>query len=178
MERIQLTTYKYKCVKCAATFPKKRQRDMHQTTYCKVRGDYTTTQKIRYVITRTVGEHATQIASYVNQNPKTSDFTIAKSLRKRVKDVRTTLYQLQEHNLVNYYKKKDYTKGWYISYWTLNTNTIKSLLQKISKQKKPKQIKTEYQCPNKCINATTINAMENGYQCYHCGKILQNKTEG
>jgi len=135
-----------------------------------------TQQLISKVVETVVGTHATKTAQYLNRHPNSSEFTIAQQLHQTVHETRKTLYELQEHNLTTYYKKKDHKRGWSISYWKLNTTQIRSIAQQ-KPEPQPQPIKTQYTCPNKCINATNKNAMELGYICPHCGQTLQHKTE-
>ena len=59
-----------------------------------------------------------------------SEFKIAEELKIDVHLVRNILYRLNNFNLATYIRKKDREKGWYISYWTLNTQRFKEVYDK------------------------------------------------
>nr|MBC8444041.1 hypothetical protein [Candidatus Woesearchaeota archaeon] len=80
---------------------------------------------IEYVVGEVAGENALSIVNYLKNKKNISEFKIAEVLEKDIKEVRVLLYKLVNFNLVSSIRKKDKKKGWYIYYWTLNTDQIK-----------------------------------------------------
>ena len=96
--------------------------------------------------------------------------------------IRNLLYRLNSDNLATYIRKKDRQKGWYISYWTLNTKRFHEVSEKLSvvrleKLKEKLNREQEYReglyiCPNLCTRMNFEHAMEQNYKCPECGRIL------
>ena len=64
------------------------------------------------------GHDTVQIVRALLYKENVSEFTLAEELNKTVNQVRNMLYRLNNFNLVDFTRKKDKTKGWYIYYWT------------------------------------------------------------
>ncbi len=142
-----------------------------------------TKELITYVVTETVGEHATPVALYLRKRPKTSEFLISRNVKQKTAFVRNVLYELQTHNIVSYFRKKDKERGWCISYWTLNVTQVKNLSKKIRKQKietlkerLEKEVENAgntYICPEFCMRTNTQQAIDNDFTCEYCNKGLR-----
>jgi len=74
--------------------------------------------------TEAVGADAIEIVMYLKGKENISEFVIAEDLKVDIHFVRNALYRLNSDNLATYIRKKDRVKGWYISYWTINTQSI------------------------------------------------------
>ena len=113
--------------------------------------------------------------------PNLSEFKIAEKLNITVNQVRNMLYRMQDHNLVDFVRKKDKKKGWYIYYWTLNKRNvdyaiydykrkqIKSLKERLSKE----EITQFFVCPMGCMRVNIDNAMEHDFRCQECGTLFK-----
>src|SRR3989338_2999723 len=114
-----------------------------------------------------------------------SEFDLAESLVLNINGVRNILYSLHEHNLVYSIRKKDKEKGWYIYYWTFNMKYAKEVLlkrkreylEKINKQISDENTKTFYKCPDNHVKVSVEEAMDYGFRCKDCEKVLIEEKE-
>ncbi len=113
-----------------------------------------------------------------------SEFKIAERLNITVNQVRSMLYRLQEYNLVDFMRKKDKRKGWYIYYWTLNKKNTFGLLKEY-KRKQLEDLKNRLQreevggffvCPVGCMRLKMDQAMEFDFKCQECGTLLKDQN--
>ena len=109
-----------------------------------------------------------------------SEFKLADKLEITVNQVRNMLYKLHSNNLVEFTRKKDKRKGWYIYYWTFNLRVALTLLVSMKKEKiallknklSQKQVIDYFNCPKKCVVFKYDVAMEYEFKCPECGNIL------
>ena len=110
-----------------------------------------------------------------------SEFKIAEMLNVTVNQVRNMLYRLNEQNLVDFIRKKDKKKGWYIYYWSLNKKSIEGVLTKVN-QKQLEDLKARlsreaeglfYVCPMGCMRLQMEAAMEHEFRCQECGTLMK-----
>ena len=139
---------------------------------------------INYVIRDVAGERAIGLVTYLKNKKNISEFKIADVLKKDIKEIRTTLYRLVNYNLVLSIRKKDKKKGWYIYYWTLNTDQIKYLFKDL-KAKKIERLKERLErekmslffvCGNKCIRLNFDQATEFEFKCPECGLLMNQEN--
>ena len=135
---------------------------------------------IDYVIREVAGERGIEVVNYLKNKKNISEFKIADVLKKDIKHIRTTLYHLVNYNVVSSIRKKDKKKGWYIYYWTLNTDQIKYLLKDL-KRKKVEKLKERIErelnslffvCENKCIRLNFDQATDFEFRCPECGLLM------
>ena len=136
-------------------------------------------------VAEVIGEEAVPIVQYLKGKKNISEFKIAESIKAEVNSVRKMLYALQTSNLVNYYRKKDRQKGWYISYWTLKPESFDYLALATRKQKlqqlQERLHKEEtnhglfYICPSLCVRLEFDKAAEISFKCPECGSNLQHQ---
>lgn len=138
-----------------------------------------------HVVGESIGEEALPVVDYLKGKKDISEFTIASKIRAEVGFVRKTLYALQTHNLVTYFRKKDREKGWYISYWTFNQkgvpelalaikrNKLQMLKERLHNEEKNKGL--FYMCPKLCSRMQFEAATEAQFKCPECGQPLQNQ---
>lgn len=127
-----------------------------------------------------IGSDAISLVRLMLDKDYISEFKLAEKLKISVNPVRNMLYRLQNHNLVDFIRKKDKKKGWYIYYWLFDLNLAKKLIKEIKENKLvylKKRLEHEkeeayYKCPNNCIRLNNINAMEHNFRCDECGEIL------
>ena len=130
-----------------------------------------------------IGEESIKIVNYLLGKEHVSEFVIAKDTNLEIHIVRNILYRLNNYNLTTYIRKKDRIKGWYISYWTLNLKRFNELYKKYQVKRveklKQKLVKEQeardglYICPHLCTRMNVESAMEVGFKCPECGRILQ-----
>ena len=144
-----------------------------------------TNSKIIDTVREVVGEDSLKVVEFLKDKKNISDFKIAEKVNTDIHEIRNILYRLYNHNLVNYYRKKDRQKGWYISYWTFNKKRIKDLMKNLHFSKIEKfteRLKVEkankgnfYLCPNACIRVNFEKATDFEFKCPECGVILNNQ---
>jgi transcription initiation factor TFIIE subunit alpha len=133
-------------------------------------------------VSELVGEDVLPIMNHLIDKENISEFMIAEKLKYEVNHIRNILYRMFKHNIVTYHRKKDRIKGWYISYWTLNTKRIEDLVL-IQKQKKIEQLKFKldkeqaneglfFICPNLCVRVNFDQGTNLNFKCPECGSIL------
>ncbi len=109
-----------------------------------------------------------------------SEFTIAEELKEEINTIRNKLYRLYDSNLVEFTRKKDKKKGWYIYYWTFVPSRIPFLVKDLKKKKLQKladRLKTEqgsnfFECPNKDMRLTFEKAVDHDFKCPECGSLM------
>jgi len=108
-----------------------------------------------------------------------NEFLIAKKMELTINQVRNILYKLSAEGLVSFTRKKDKKKGWYIYFWTLDTEKC---LEKIEAElmKKEDDLKTAlreretgryYICKGCNIEVTEEKALENDFSCEECAEV-------
>jgi len=110
-----------------------------------------------------------------------NEFLIAKKMELTINQVRNILYKLSADNLVSFIRKKDKRKGWYIYYWTLNTEKclVKlegSLVAKIDELNgilRNRETKRFYVCKPCGIEVGEEKALEHGFSCEECAEVYE-----
>ena len=108
-----------------------------------------------------------------------NEFLIAKKMNLTINQVRNILYKLSAEGLVSFTRKKDKKKGWYIYFWTLDTEKC---LEKIRAElmKKEDELKNSlrerelgryYVCKGCNIEVTEEKALENDFSCEECAEV-------
>ncbi len=108
-----------------------------------------------------------------------NEFFIAKKMNLTINQVRNILYKLSAQGLVSFIRKKDRKKGWYIYYWTLDTEKClikleQSILAKIGKfnaQLEKRETRRYYICPSCHIEVNEETALEHNFSCEECAEI-------
>lgn len=133
-------------------------------------------------ITQVAGEQAIPVIRYLKDKKNISEFKIADATKYEVSAIRSMLYKLHEHNLVTYYRKKDRKKGWYISYWTFNQDSVPYIAMSLRKQKidqlrerlekEEDQDNIFYMCRNLCTRMDFEQAVDFQFKCPECGELV------
>jgi len=108
-----------------------------------------------------------------------NEFLIAKKMNLTINQVRNILYKLSAQGLVSFIRKKDRKKGWYIYYWTLDTEKClikleQSILARIGKfnsQLEKRETRRYYICPSCNIEVNEETALEHNFSCEECAEI-------
>lgn len=135
---------------------------------------------VEELILEIAGIDAVELVMLMVNKDYISEFKIAEKLDITVNKVRNILYRLQNYNLVDFIRKKDKKKGWYIYYWLFDLNLARKLIKELKENKLiylKKRLKHEkeeayYKCPNSCIRLNSMVAMEHNFKCDECGEIL------
>jgi len=138
--------------------------------------------KLLYNLVEELANEGTgSIAEILFNKRDVNEFAIAKKMELTINQVRNILYKLSNHGLVSFIRKKDNKKGWYIYYWTLNTEKClvmieKSLEKKISDFEKSlgsREVDRYYICKPCGIEVGEEKALENGFTCEECAEVYE-----
>lgn len=96
-----------------------------------------------------------------------------------INQVRNILYKLSAEGLVSFTRKKDKKKGWYIYFWTLNTEKclmkIEAELEKKMSEFKQllndRETKRYYSCKSCNIEVGEEKALEGDFSCDECAEV-------
>ncbi|MCB9358543.1 hypothetical protein H6503_01305 [Candidatus Woesearchaeota archaeon] len=144
-------------------------------------GEVKLTKKIvEDVIAEAVGEDIIPLVDYLKTSKNSSEFQISSKIKIPVDVIRNQLYRLYNQNLVDFIRKKDKKKGWYIYYWSLNLERIKYLSGDLKKKKletlKDRLSREEagqfFSCINQCLRIDFEQATNFEYRCPECGELL------
>lgn len=141
-----------------------------------------TTKKTNELIEEAVGADTLPIVNFLRGKKNISEFVIAEKTKTEIHIVRNVLYRLHNANLVEYKRKKDSKKGYYISYWTFNQKALKdvsrrlqvSKLHKLQErlEKEEKNAGCFFLCTNACARLDFEQATDNDFKCPECGSLL------
>ncbi len=142
-----------------------------------------TNKVIEDVVSEVAGADTIPLILAIKDKKNISEFKIAEMLKEQINITRNMLYRLLDQNLVNFIRKKDRQKGWYIYYWTFNPKQVRFLTFKLQKQKLLKlreRLEREksaqfFACPNGCIRLDFEQSMNFEFKCPECGSIIQHQ---
>ena len=105
-----------------------------------------------------VGEEAAQVVEFLYNNPGVSEFEVNENLGFQVSQIRSILYELKAKNLIDYDRRKDKEKGWYLYYWRVLTqnydkvylNDKRKKLEMFKERLQAEEESTFYLCKNYC----------------------------
>ena len=133
-----------------------------------------------------ISDEATQVVEFLYSNPGASEFDISEGIGFTVSQIRSILYDLKSKNLIDYDRRKDKEKGWYLYYWKVLPHNFEKvyLAEKRNKLEQFKErLETEensiyYICPNYCKRLSFEDSLENNFTCPVCGSLMneENKT--
>jgi transcription factor E len=127
------------------------------------------------------GENTGHIAEILFNKRDVNEFLIAKKMELTINQVRNILYKLSNFGLVSFIRKKDDKKGWYIYYWTLNSEKCLVLIES-SLEKKIDDFESRltsrendryYICHSCAIEVKEEHALENGFTCDECADVYE-----
>ncbi len=127
-----------------------------------------------------VGKKAANIVDFLYHNPGESEFGINEELGYPISNIRSILYELKAKNLIDYDRRKDKVKGWYLYYWSVEVKNFEKVYL-LEKKKKLEQFKerlerekntTYYLCPNYCKRLDFDEALEHNFTCPICNALL------
>ncbi|MGC9309429.1 MAG: hypothetical protein ACP5D2_01915 [Candidatus Nanoarchaeia archaeon] len=110
-----------------------------------------------------------------------NEFLIAKKMELTINQVRNILYKLSAEGLVTFIRKKDKRKGWYIYYWTLDTekcfvkleSTLVSRIKDLQNRLHKRETKRYYICKGCDIEVSEETALEHGFTCEECAEVYE-----
>ncbi|MFA5405951.1 MAG: hypothetical protein WC307_01180 [Candidatus Nanoarchaeia archaeon] len=109
-----------------------------------------------------------------------SEFTLAERSAIYVNTVRSLLYKLYENKIVNYNRKREKTRGWYIYSWKFNPEKLAGFLikqlqgkRRLFNDKASSQSEDKYfYCKDCDIKLLFAEAMEYNFACPNCFKQM------
>jgi len=139
-----------------------------------------TQKKIEEILVNILGEEGLPLIRNLHGKSNLSEFDLAANIKEDIKRVRKMLYLLYNHHLVEFTRKKDKQKGWYIYYWTLLPDSIRfsyfktkrDLLEKLKILLDQEIKELFFVCPNKCVRLNFDQSMDFEFHCPECGELI------
>ena len=136
---------------------------------------------IEEVISELVNEEVVPVVQLLRKRKNVSEYSLAESLKLTVNAVRNHLYRLYALHLVEFTRKKDRKKGWYIYYWNFNNKRFRELVEEVRRAKLEKlqdRLTREksthfYLCKNECLRLDFDHATDHNFKCPECGELME-----
>ncbi len=125
------------------------------------------------------------LVDLLTRNEDISENKMAQLLNYELSFLRNNLYELHNHGLVHFKRKRDDEFGIYTYFWRLNTTHIKT----ITKQHLEERLaglrrlidnytnRIYFTCENGCMMVPSDQCLEINYACPECGAILNEMKE-
>lgn len=141
--------------------------------------------KILDITNEIIGDEASQVVEFLYYNPGASEFDVSEGIGFAVSQIRSILYELKAKNLIDYDRRKDKEKGWYLYYWKVLPNNFEKVYISEKKEKLEQfkeRLETEersvfYLCPNFCKRLSFEDALENNFTCPICGALMNEENK-
>jgi transcription initiation factor TFIIE subunit alpha len=136
---------------------------------------------LKSIVVELAGIQAEQIIDILIDKNDVNEFLIAKRMKMTINQVRNILYKLSAEGLVSFTRKKDKRKGWYIYFWTLDTEKCLMKLE-VELMKKIKDLeillqnrmaRRYYLCKSCNIEVGEESALEHDFSCQECAEVYQ-----
>ena len=142
-------------------------------------------QEIIDITLELVGDEAAQIVEFLYSNPGVSEFEVNENLGFPVSQIRSVLYELKAQNLIDYDRRKDKEKGWYLYYWRVLVpnfekvylNDKRKKLEMFKERLQTEEESTFYLCKNYCTRMPFEKALEDNFSCNVCGALLNEENK-
>ena len=136
---------------------------------------------LKSVVEHLINKQSVSIVDLLAGKKDVNEFLIARKMDLTINQVRNILYKLSAEGLVSFIRKKDKRKGWYIYFWTLNTEKClirleQTLIKKIEELKnllKSRELKRFYVCKPCNIEVTEETALAHDFTCEECAEIYE-----
>ena len=140
-----------------------------------------TRKKTVEILTFILGEQGLPLIEELIGKENVSEFQLADKTQTDIKVIRRLLYNLYNHNLVGFTRKKDKQKGWYIYYWTLLPQSIrfsyfkrrKEFLRVLQEKLTLENDELFFVCQTRCVRLNFDDSMEYEFHCPECGELLE-----
>ena len=127
-----------------------------------------------------VGKDVIALYQLLNGKAPISEFVLAEKLNLTVNQVRNMLYRMYTFSLVDFTRKKDNKKGWYIYYWEFDNRKglgvaiehKEKRLELLRSLLKNEETTQYFSCPDGDVRLNFENAIEHDYKCPECDKVL------
>jgi len=131
-------------------------------------------------LAETIGKDVVVLYQLLKGKEPVSEFTLSEKLNLTVNQVRNMLYRLYSYSIVDFTRKKDKKKGWYIYYWGFDIKKALStaiehkekrldLLRNLLKNEETGQY---FSCPDGDVRFTFEDAIDHDFKCPECDKVL------
>src|SRR3989344_736719 len=131
-------------------------------------------------ILEVIGKDVLDLVQYLRKKDNVSEFKLAEHFNLTVNQIRNMIYRLYSHSLVDFTRKKDKKKGWYIYYWDFypsraldaaltHKNKRLEILRNLLKKEETNQY---FSCPDNDVRLGFEQAIEHGFKCPECDKVL------
>ena len=125
------------------------------------------------------GKDAVPVYKLLKGRTNVNEFELTDKLKASINEIRNILYKFDHYNLLASDRKKDRKKGWYIYYWSFNSQRLADLVVKFKEEKFKRLEKAlqigdaeAYVCANKCVKVDAVSALEYDYICPECSMPL------
>lgn len=126
-------------------------------------------------------EDVIPVVRLLRKRRNVSEYSLAESLKLTVNAVRNHLYRLYASHLVEFTRKKDRKKGWYIYYWNFNNKRLRELIEEARRAKLERlqdrltrEKSTQfYLCKNECLRLDFDRATDHNFKCPECGELME-----
>ncbi len=133
------------------------------------------------LIEELAGVNSKPIVEILFNKRDVNEFLVAKKMNLTINQVRNILYKLSAEGLVSFIRKKDKRKGWYIYYWTLDTEKClirleQCLIKKgglLKNELRNRESKRFYICKACNIEVGEEAALEHGFICNECAEVYE-----
>lgn len=137
------------------------------------------------IVNEIVGDEATQVVEFLYSNPGASEFDISEGIGFTVSQIRSILYELKSKNLIDYDRRKDKEKGWYLYYWKVipaNFEKVylaekKNKLEQFQERLEKEENSIYYICPQFCKRLSFEDSLENNFTCPVCGSLMNEENK-
>jgi transcription factor E len=161
--------------------PSKKSKKKEEKKKTKKSSEKEQVKFLKILIEEMAGEGAEEIADILYGKKDVNEFLIAKKMKMTINQVRNILYKLSAEGLVSFIRKKDKRKGWYIYFWTLNTEkclvkleqTLINKIRNLNSRLKNRETKRFYQCKSCNIEVGEEKALEHGFICSECAEVYE-----
>ncbi|MBI2507393.1 hypothetical protein HYV89_00380 [Candidatus Woesearchaeota archaeon] len=131
-------------------------------------------------ISEEIGKDVLELVHYLRKKQNVSEFKIAEHFNLTVNQIRNMLYRLYAHSLVDFTRKKDKKKGWYIYYWDFYLKRAfdaamahkEKRLEVLKDLLKKEETGQYFSCPDNDVRLGFEQAIEHGFKCPECDKVL------
>lgn len=137
-------------------------------------------QLINRYISEIAGSEALPIVKELRGNKVISEFKLAEKVDLEVNQTRSLLYKLYQVNLVEFTRKKDKKKGWYVYYWSFSSKHLDRFISKARKKRiellrdrlKEEREGNFFSCEERCTRLDFSKAVDLEFKCPECGRLL------
>lgn len=140
-------------------------------------------QTLIEVVDDIAGEEVKQVTLVLlNADKETTDEEISEKLDMRLNQVRKSLYKLYDLQLATFRRIRDKSTGWFVYFWTLHPERIdlfvekkqQEVMSKLKERLNYEESNMFFTCNNpECPRVTFQEAMDNNFECEHCGGRLE-----